>query len=285
MKRALLILIPSFILATIIFILVQSIFLRGKDKGALQVTAAPQSKVYINGKYLGQTPLCKCNQKDMILTGDYTVKLVPSSGNYSEFQEKITVSKSILTVVDRRFGAGATSEGSIITLQPIREGDKRELLITSIPDKAEVLLDNTTSGFTPLLLRDLTDSDHELTLKKSGYTDKKVRIRTPSGYKLLASIYLGIEEDGVVDPTPTPTQTASPSASPSPTPAGDQITILETPTGFLRVRATGSTTAQEVGRVEPGDTFTLLDEASGWYQIKLPSGVTGWVSSQYSSKQ
>lgn len=281
MKRALFILIPSFILAVVIFIFVQSVLLAGNNKGALQVTTAPQSKVYLNGKYLGQTPLCKCNAQDMIPIGEYTIKLVPTSGNYPEFQEKISISKSILTVVDRKFGTGATSEGSIITLQPIRDGDKRELLITSIPDKAEVFLDNSSSGFTPLLLRDVTDSDHELILKKSGYADKRVKIRTPSGYRLLATVYLGIEEEKI--PSPTPTKISSPSATP--TQSVSEVTILQTPTGFLRVRADSSLSSAEVGRVLPGQTYELLAEEDGWYKIKLPSGTVGWISGQYARKQ
>lgn len=283
MKKALLILIPSFIFAAIIFLLVQSILLRGNDKGALQVTAAPQSKVYLNGKYVGQTPLCKCTTNDMISTGEYTIKLVPNSGSYSNFQEKISIEKSILTVVDRKFGAGAASEGSIITLEPLKEGNDRQLLITSIPDNVEVLLDNNSSGYTPLLIRELTDSDHELTLKKSGYADKKVRIRTPSGYKLIASVYLGVDDEGIPTSTPTPTKSASPSATPIP--VSNKVTILQTPTGFLRVRADNSIASGEVGQVLPGDTFDLVLERSGWYQIKLKTGTLGWVSSQYAKKE
>ncbi|CAN5189380.1 hypothetical protein BH09PAT1_BH09PAT1_4560 [soil metagenome] len=282
MKKVLLILIPSFVFAAIIFLLVQSVLLKGNDKGALQVTAAPQSKVYVNGKYLGQTPLCKCNTNDMLGTGDYTIRLVPTNSNYSEFQEKITIAKSILTVVDRKFGAGAASEGSIITLQPLKEGNERQLLITSIPDNVEVLLDNNSAGYTPLLVRNITDSDHELTLKKSGYADKKVRIRTPSGYKLVAAVYLGIDDEGIAVSTPTPTKTASPSATP--TPVVSKITILQTPTGFLRVRASNSVAAGEVGQVLPGQSFDLVTENNGWYQIKLTTGALGWVSSQYAQK-
>lgn len=283
MKKALLILIPSFIFAAIIFLLVQSVLLKGNDKGALQVTAAPQSKVYLNGELVGQTPLCKCNTNDMIGTGDYTIKIVPTSGNFNEFQEKITISKSILTVVDRKFGAGAASEGSIITLEPLKESNERQLLVTSIPDNVEVLLDNNSSGYTPLLIKNITDSDHELTLKKSGYADKKVRIRTPSGYKLIASVYLGVDDEGIPQATPTPTKAASPSATPTPTIS--KVTILQTPTGFLRVRASGSVGASEVGQVLPGQSFDLVTESNGWYQIKLTNGTLGWVSSQYAQKQ
>jgi hypothetical protein len=283
MKKALSILILSFGLAGLIFIFVQSVLLRGSDKGALQVTALPQSKVYLDGKYIGQTPLCRCNSKDMIRVGNYTIKLVPSTGGFSEFQEKITISKSILTVVDRKFGFGAGSEGSIITLEKIKQGNTRELLVTSIPDKAEVLLDSASSGFTPLLLHNITDSDHELVLKKSGYVDKKVRIRTPSGYKLTTSVYLGIDQEGIViSPTPT-TPSASPSATP--TPVGKRVTILQTPTGFLRVRAESTLNSAEVGRVIPGDSFAIVSEISGWYQITLKDGTLGWISSQYVKKE
>lgn len=284
MKKALAILIISFGLAGLFFIFVQSVLLRGSDKGALQVTASPQSKVYLNGKYVGQTPLCRCNAKDMISTGDYTIRVVPNTGGFSEFQEKVTISKSILTVVDRKFGSGGGSEGSIITLEQLREGSGRELLITSIPDKAEVLLDSSLSGFTPLLLHNITDSDHELVLKKSGYTDKKVRIRTPSGYKLITSIYLGINTDGIVTLSPTaPFVSASPSATP--TPVGKKVTILQTPTGFLRVRAESTLSSPEVGRVIPGESFVIVSEISGWYEITLKDGKTGWISSQYVKKE
>jgi hypothetical protein len=282
MKKAILILVPSFAFAALIFLLVQSILLKGNDKGALQVTAAPLSKVYLNGKYLGQTPLCKCTNNDMVGIGDYTIKVVPQSGNFGEFQEKITISKSILTVVDRKFGAGAASEGSIITLEPLKEGNQRQLLVTSIPNNVEVLLDNNSAGFTPLLIKDITDSDHKLTLRKSGYTDKEVSIRTPSGYKLVASVYMGVDDEGILSPTPT-IKAASPSATP--TPIISKVTILQTPTGFLRVRSSNSVASSEVGQVLPGESFDILSEESGWYQIKLVSGKLGWVSSQYAKKE
>ncbi len=282
MKKAILILVPSFAFAALIFLLVQSILLKGNDKGALQVTAAPLSKVYLNGKYLGQTPLCKCTNNDMVGIGDYTIKVVPQSGNFGEFQEKITISKSILTVVDRKFGAGAASEGSIITLEPLKEGNQRQLLVTSIPNNVEVLLDNNSAGFTPLLIKDITDSDHKLTLRKSGYTDKEVSIRTPSGYKLVASVYMGVDDEGILSPTPT-IKAASPSATPIP--IISKVTILQTPTGFLRVRSSNSVASSEVGQVLPGESFDILSEESGWYQIKLVSGKLGWVSSQYAKKE
>ncbi|MBU3978106.1 SH3 domain-containing protein, partial [Patescibacteria group bacterium] len=37
--------------------------------------------------------------------------------------------------------------------------------------------------------------------------------------------------------------------------------------------------------VNPGDTFLLIGEQTGWLEIKLPDGRTGWVSNQYAKKQ
>jgi uncharacterized protein YgiM (DUF1202 family) len=60
---------------------------------------------------------------------------------------------------------------------------------------------------------------------------------------------------------------------------------LQTPTGFLRVRDQASLNGAEIGQVKPGETYALLDEQTGWYQIKLTNGKTGWISSQYAQKQ
>ena len=64
------------------------------------------------------------------------------------------------------------------------------------------------------------------------------------------------------------------------------VVILETPTGYLRVRKEPSTLAEEVGRVKPGEEYELLDEdeKTGWYKIQLDEGDEGWISNQYASK-
>lgn len=270
------ILIPLCIVS-LLFAIYVFFFAGTKGKGALQVTATPKSNVYLNGKLIGQTPLCKCEAADMLDTGDYTLRVTPQDTSLVAFEEKIPINKSVLTVVDRSFGQNGSSQGSIITLSPLSDKKAIELLVVSFPEKAEVLVDNSKAGTTPLILKNVTDSDHELRLTKDGYLEKAVRIRTVKGYKLTAAIYMGI-----TSAPPTPTPTASPSASPTPSAT---ITIQETPTGFLRVRKDPSVTADEVGRVNPGDTFSVLAEQETWFQIKLPSGVLGWVSNQYAIKK
>ncbi|MFH1536197.1 MAG: SH3 domain-containing protein [Patescibacteria group bacterium] len=55
--------------------------------------------------------------------------------------------------------------------------------------------------------------------------------------------------------------------------------INDTTTGFLRVRKTPG--GIEIGKVNPGDKFPLIDEKNGWLQVELEGGDLGWVSKKY----
>ena len=43
-------------------------------------------------------------------------------------------------------------------------------------------------------------------------------------------------------------------------------------------------TASEAAKVNPGDTFELLDEEAGWYKINYEENKEGWISSNYVEK-
>lgn len=249
-------------------------------KGALQVTSTPKSQVYLDGKLIGETPFCKCELPDMLKNGEYTIKLVPKEGGYSPFEEKIKITKSVLTAVDRTFGKGATSHGSVITLTPLEDKKTTQLLVLSLPDKADAFLDSSPKGVTPLLIKKITESDHELMLKKSGYKEKAVRIRTVSGYKLEALVFLGVSES-LTNVSTVPT------ASPTATPKVVKITILQTPTtdNHLNVRESPSLSGKIISQVFTGETFDFMSEQNDWLEIKLTDGKTGWVSRQYAEKK
>lgn len=63
-----------------------------------------------------------------------------------------------------------------------------------------------------------------------------------------------------------------------------KVKILSTRTGYLRVRTGPGTSFAEVARVNPGETYELLEEKTGWAKIKVSDTVSGWVSSQYTTK-
>lgn len=282
MKKLLFFLLPV-VFALFAFTVV-TIILTQKDsgKGALQVTSVPQSNVYLNNKLIGTTPLCKCDGQNLLPTGEYTIRIVPVDPTLSNqpFEQKITIAKSVLTVVDRTFGQGATSQGSIITLSPLVPDDKKtgSLSVTSFPSGATVTLDGNKLGSASLTASQIVESDHDLVLSKEGYKDKTIRIHTVNGYLLSVIAFLGVDTTALAS---DPTQTASSSAAGQST----KVKILATPTGFLRVRDVASFGAAEIAEVKPGEEYELVTEDGGWTEIKLSGGKTGWVSSGYVEKE
>jgi uncharacterized protein YgiM (DUF1202 family) len=77
-----------------------------------------------------------------------------------------------------------------------------------------------------------------------------------------------------------PSSPVLPSLTPTPSPALGKLKITSTPTGYLNVRATPSSDGKIITQVSPGSIFGYTAQQAGWYQITLPSGQTGWVSSQ-----
>lgn len=64
----------------------------------------------------------------------------------------------------------------------------------------------------------------------------------------------------------------------------ETVTILDTPTGFLRIRTEPTTVASEAGRLSPGDKVMLMEEKTGWYKITTDKNIIGWISTQYAKK-
>lgn len=66
--------------------------------------------------------------------------------------------------------------------------------------------------------------------------------------------------------------------------SGVRLRVLQTGTGWLRVRKDASTTSDEIGRLNVGDIVFALEEKTGWYKIRMKDGKLGWVSSAYAVK-
>ncbi|MBU4368239.1 SH3 domain-containing protein, partial [Patescibacteria group bacterium] len=63
------------------------------------------------------------------------------------------------------------------------------------------------------------------------------------------------------------------------------VTVKVVNTSTLRVRASNTTASAISGKVSLNETFTVLEEKSGWYKIKTKTGITGWISGAYAVKQ
>jgi hypothetical protein len=271
LKKIILFLTPLLFL-TFLFLAFILIFNRESGKGALQVTSSPQSQVYLDNKLIGKTPLCLCDPPQLLKVGEYDIKLVPIQTGFNITSQKININKGVLTVVDKTFDKRpSVSSGSLITLSPIEDQNKSEILIISSPSGADVILDSVPKGMTPILLKDIPISDHEIKIIKDGYKEKIVKVKTVSGNKLEAIINLGIRTD-----LATQTNVASASAK-----LTKKVIILDTPTGFLRVREKDSLSSSEIGTLQPGDKLDLVSEKAGWFEVRLTDGKNGWISATY----
>lgn len=299
MKKIVFLILTCLIIAIVGFVVYRVFFLSQKAKGALQVTSSPESTVYLNDQEIGTTPLCICGTdvdlpesvssklievfgvgqgENLLPVGEYTIRLIPKDKAFPEFQEKITIGQSVLSVVDRKFGKGAESEGSVITLEK-SSSENPEILVLSVPSEASVYLDSEAIGASPVTKEDVTESDHELRLSKNGYLEKAVRIKTAPGYKLIAKIYMGVDTSAVTGRTQEgPLEESTEESSEL---EGSKVVILPTGTGFLRVREGASLADPEVGRVTPDEEYNLISDEGDWYQIEYEEGAFGFISKDY----
>ena len=257
-------------------------YFRPKGAGVL-IESVPTSNVYIDGDQVGRTPY-----KETRTPGEITLRLVPDSFDEPlvPYVNKITLVSGVETVVRREFGStDETSAGEVLSFEKVG-GDEASLSVISTPDSAQIAIDDTTRAFTPYKTSALTPGKHALRVSSSGYSERSIDLKTFKGFKLTVIIQLSQsdfpqEEETVVVEEDVEEETEE-----------ILIEILSTPTGFLRVRSEPSTLGKEVGQVEPGDQFVLLeeDEVSGWFKIEFEEdeeeGVvqTGWVSNQYAER-
>ncbi|MBU0619332.1 PEGA domain-containing protein [Patescibacteria group bacterium] len=279
-----------------------------KSLAALQVTTTPQATVFIDGEHRGTTPFFN----EELKPGEYTLKLVPESGEVllSPWESRVSLSKSVLTVVNRTFGASEDeSAGEMLTLEATSNKKQAEIVLVSRPDGAVVSLDGEPRGFAPMNLSDITEGDHFIIVSLPGYQEREIKAKTIMGYRLVISVQLGIEpvpemaEDGEATPSAeeaTPSAKTTITITPSPTPkTSAEITDeLERPfveidspdIGWVRVRknpciADGDPECEEIAKANHGERYQLLDtDEAGWYQIQYDISTQGWISGRYAEK-
>lgn len=248
-----------------------------QGKGALQINTNIKADVYLNGKLIGTAPFCKCNQNETLPVGEHLIKIVPLDKSVQDYTVKTKIEPGVLTAIERTFLPGSLGSSYILTLEKTSLKTP-QLYIASIPDEALITIDGNPTGATSLTLKDISASEHEIEIQKQGFAKKTIRVRAVPFYKLNVSVFLGTAGE---EETPTPSVSPTTSVTPSPS---TSVKIKSTPTGFLRVRDDASLGGVEITRVNPGDTFPLVEEKPSWYKIQLPEGKSGWISSDYAEK-
>ncbi len=272
MKKLGTILIALFLLSLIlgvVFFLVGAF--RPKSAG-LFVETTPSATVFIDGDQVGRTPY-ETTRKP----GEIIVKLVPESLDAAlvPFETKVTLTAGIKTVIKREFAeSDENSSGEIISFEKVG-GKETSLSVVSIPDAAQISIDGAIRGFAPYKTSAVIPGEHQIIVSTPGYSEKTISIKTVEGYKLTAVVKLKPNGEEI----PTEEEEIE-------EPKQEEVEILSTPTGFLRVRDEPSTLGEEVAQVTPGELYPYLDEdeKTGWIKIEYEEGEEGWVSGQYAKK-
>ena len=251
------------------------------EYGKLKIISSPTASVFLNSTLIGKTPY-----EDKYKVGEYLLKLIPETAatDTASWNGKINIYKNSLTYVNRELGSSdIASAGEIFTTtrmtkQP-QKSESGEIYVETEPQGAIITLDSDEKGVAPAIMENVMKGDHELSVFMPGFFRRTQKVNVDPGYRVNAAFKLAIDESA------TPIKVAeNKQATDSAKTTKTKITIKDTPTGWLRVREEPTLNASESGRVNPGETFELLDEQDGWYKINL-DGKEGWVSSQYSTKQ
>jgi hypothetical protein len=263
------------VVGTTVFFLVD--YLKPKPAGLI-VETTPGASVYINGNFVGKTPYKKTG-----VAGQASLKLIPSitDQNLITYETKVNLVSGIQTVVRREFGTTEDlSSGDVISFDKTG-GDTAGLVVVSVPDNSQILIDGVAQGFSPYSMSSITSGPHQIIVKSQGFTDRTMNVKTQTGYRLTVFAKLAKLPEAV--PTPTPTSVVEDKT---------YVLIGDTPTGFLRMRTEPGTKGREIAELKPGSKYLFLEEAtaSGWFKIQykdpapgLPNGITGWISNQYAS--
>lgn len=253
--------------------------------GRIRIVSSPVSSVFVDNLAVGKTPF---EQKYKV--GEYMFKLIPegTATDTASWQGKVKIYKNALTYVNRELGSSdVTSAGEIFMTSKMKKspknGDFGEIYVETEPQGAIVHLDNDEKGVSPLILSDVLKGDHELSVFMPKFLRRTQKINVDPGYRVTAEFKLAI--DLSQKSTESSKITGGKESTASAKPKKISIVVKDTPTGFLRVREEPSVTASEEARVKPGDTFSLIEEQSGWYKVEYEKGKEGWVYSQYADKK
>jgi uncharacterized protein YgiM (DUF1202 family) len=257
--------IVKFLLHTTYYILLTAVLsgcsaIGTSKPAALQVTSIPEAAVFLDGKHLGKTPF----YSDQLKSGTHTLKITATEAS---FATQVDLQESTLTVVNRQLADNFLAQsGEILSLV----SGKTSLMVISQPKNATLTVDGKLIGNTPLAVNDITVGEHKLQLSHDNFASREFMVKVVNNYQLQVNITLA-------------SILAKDLASPTPVPTTQKVKITQTPQGFLRVRQDASINTPEIGRVNTGDQFEIIQESPGWVKISF-NGKQGWVSADYTKK-
>lgn len=247
------------------------------QKAGILIESDPVATVLIDNQEVGKTPFeAELSPKEVM------VKVKPESTNgqiFDDYETKVNLISGIKTIIIKTFRESEEdSSGVIVSFEKVGSSDSF-VTVVSVPDNAQVLIDDKVYGYTPLRIS-VPGGDHNLLVVADKYLKKQLPIRVYKGYKLTAFVKLARSDE------PEQIQIEQKEDE-----VLFKIKVNEVDTGFLRVRSGSSVGFPEVGQVTPDEVYDVLEEGENgkWYKIQLidlngEPTVTGWVFAEFVTK-
>jgi len=143
--------------------------------------------------------------------GTATVKFDTSASTTAPAEYKFSLSDPTGLVTKRNDATiliqGDTSAPPTFTATPTPTPSTGSLDIRSSPSGAMIFVDNAMKGITPLVVSDIPNGEHKITLQKAGYDDGTSTVTVLGDTELVDVTLVAIQE--MQTPTPSPTQTVN----------------------------------------------------------------------------
>ena len=283
---------------SLIFVIVLTINLflkRGSEvSGKIKIVTSPDAGVFIDNVPVGKTPY-----ESTLKSGIHKIKLIPEGTKTKvvTWSGDVEIFDNSLTFISRELGTTElTSAGELLYMAKANSKvkNKGNIEIETEPIGAIVYLDNNEKGVSPLKMTDVPIGDHEISVFLPGFFRRSQKINVESGYTLQGFFKLALDQSNVTleQELAKKRQEASEEARLKELAGKEQektvekdlnsknLTILDTPTGFLNVRSNPSVDSKVLTTVKPKEKHVYTEVTDGWYKIKA-NDVTGWVYGEY----
>lgn len=231
-----------------------------KKQSGLNVTSSPEgATVFLDEVEVGTTPYENKNLEPK----EYNIEI---QKDQMKWQGNVKLVSGTVAVINRDLSFDSPAGEVLILISG------RGITVISNPSDADLEINGKPSGKTPLTVN-LESGEYTISLSRPSYLKRSIKATLPPDYNLVISSDLALSEADLTA-IQTPVITATPT-----------LLVLDTPTGFLRVRDKPSLAGKEIAQVKPGDTLILLEELPSWVKVRLSNGIEGYTSSTYVKKQ
>lgn len=155
--------------------------------GSIEVTSVPAgATIYLDGTYMGQTQPNDYFDITSLVQGTHTVTL--RLADYQDYTHTVFVTDGKVVTI--------TAPMTPVVPGPVAD-TTGQIAVVSVPPGANLYLDNTFRGITPVTLNDIQQGSHIITLSQPGYADAVRTISVTGGQVTPVSMSLA-------EATPTP---------------------------------------------------------------------------------